>query len=398
MEFIIFNALLYLITLIVYWKIKCRFDLGFLILVAYALIASLAIPYDYFLGSIYPHEVTLLPFVYLFIVLLIFIRPYLKYDESIVERLKVRSLTKLKIIAYLLILSMFFSAYILLPEAIKNVQGGEWRNVRNELYSGDLEVVMYNNFIEKIMLIYNQYFRVLSILIFFYFLTLKRQSKIFIFLLGLSCFVPIMLMSICTSSRGMMLNVFLEFAAGFILFKPQFTEATKKKIYTTGIVFVSIILIYSIAVTVSRFGEETSYGSSELSLLDYFGQPMVVFNDGVFDMYSFANGKYFFKLLFEILGFDSTYDQIRMGGHWGVGFYTFIGAFFIDFGPIGTLIIALVFPFFIKKNVDRKVIYFENLFLYFFFFLFFLEGVFVTGESSVISWLFAITAYLFLKL
>lgn len=397
MEYIIFNALLYLFTLIVYWIIKRKFNLGFLILTAYTLIASLAIPYDYFLGLLYPHDVTLLPFVYLFIVLLIFIRPYLKYDENLVDKIKVRSVNKLKIIAYLFILSMFFSAYILLPEAIKNIEGGEWQDVRNELYSGDLEVAKYSNFLEQIMLIYNQYFRLVSIVIFFYFLTLKKQNRLFIVLLGLSCFVPIMLMSICTSSRGMMANLFLEFLAGFFLFKSQLSVAIKKKLYKVGLIFVSTILVYSIAVTISRFGEETNYGSSELSLLDYFGQPMLVFNDGVADMDSYANGKYFFKILLEILGYDATYDQVRMGGHWGFGFYTFIGSFFIDFGPIGTFIIALFFPILIKRNVDGKVIYFENLFLFYFFFIFFLEGVFVTGESSIIAWLFAMVVYLFLK-
>lgn len=396
MEYVIINAILYILTLFIYWRKSQAVDLGFVILTVFTIIAVLGVFNFYLLDALYKRTITFPPFVYLFIVLLMFIRPYLlvNYEDKII---KVRSLKKIEIIIYLYILSSFISVFIILPNVLKNISSGEWSQIRNDLYSDDLPV-FYNNFIEHIALVFNQYFRLLSILVFFYFITLKKYSAKFLIVLGLSCVLPVFLMSVATSSRGVIVNLTMQLVTAYLLFKKHIPTKINRIFYFLAIFFIAIFLIYSIQVTNSRFGDDSGYQySSNYSLLDYFGQPMLVFNDGVAGMYDFANGKYFFQFFLDILGLDSSFSQKDLGGSWGTGFFTFIGSFYIDFGPIGTFIIALFLPIFIKKNISGKFIYFENLFLYYFFYLFFLEGVFVTGDGAVLPWFFTILIYLFLK-
>lgn len=401
MEYVIINALLYTVALLIYWRYKHQIDLGFIVLASLTIIGILGIPTYYLLNFLVQRNITLLPYLYLFIVILLFIRPYLSTKGDLFDRIKVKSQNKIELIAYLFIISSFFSFYILLPIALQNIKDGDWNQIRNELYNGDVDIIYKNSF-ERILLIFNQYFRLISIIIFYYYLTFQKKSKMIIFLLGLSCVIPTVLSSISIASRGMIVNLLIEFLAGFVLFKKSLPNSIIKSLYIISIFIVSLLLFYSIVVTNSRFGENSSQYStgltSSLSLLDYFGHPMLTFNDGIASMHKYANGKYFFHYILDALKIDADINQSELGGNWGTSFFTFVGAFYIDFGPWGTLLLSIILPYFIKKNIMGDVIYFENLFLYYFFYIFFLEGIFVTGQSAIIPWLFASLIYLFLKL
>lgn len=395
MDYVIINAIIYVVTVLIYWRYRKQFDLGFFILIVFASIAVLAIPHHFFLDSLYKRSISFLPFIYLYVVLLLFIRPY--FGFNLTSKIKARSIKKLERLVYLFVIASFISIYAVLPFALANIESGEWSQVRNELYEDDL-VIYYSNFLEHLMLIINQYLRLIAILILFYFIGLQKHSVALMILLGLSCVIPTLLVSVVTSSRGTLVGLMMEFVAGFIIFKQQIPPSIKKIIYFSFLITIAVFLIFSIAVTDSRFGQDSGYDySSSFSVLDYFGQPMLVFNDGIASMHNYANGKYFFKFIFDALSINSDINQYKLGGNWGLSFFTFIGAFYIDFGPFGTFFLALILSYFILKNIKRRVIYFENLYLYYFFYIFFLEGVFVTGYSSILTWIFAFIIYFFLR-
>ena len=395
MEYIIINAIIYGVTLIIYWRYNRRIDLGFLILAVFTIVAILAIPNHFFLDTLYKRSISLIPFIYLYVTFLLFIRPYL--GVNLPNSIGLRSLRKLTGIMYLYIFSSLISVYAVLPYAIKNIDSGEWNQVRNDLYSDEF-AAYYSNSFEHLMLVISQYINSLAILTFFYFLSLQKFSKKFMFLLGLSCILPVLLVSVVTSSRGTLVGLLMQCLAGYIIFKTQIPIRIKKVIYISFIATIVVFLIFSIAVTNSRFGEDSGYDySSSFSLLDYFGQPMLVFNHGIASMHDYANGKYFFGYILDAFQMDTNINEKLLGGNYGQGFMTFIGTFYIDFGPLGTVLLSLILSYFISKNIKGKIIYFENIFLYFFFYNFFLQGVFVTAPSSIINWLLAFLLYFYLK-
>jgi oligosaccharide repeat unit polymerase len=151
--------------------------------------------------------------------------------------------------------------------------------------------------------------------------------------------------------------------------------------------------LYSIAVTVSRFGDNAK-GSS---LLSYFGHSMLTFNYGLADsIHTYMNGEYFFSWFFDKLGL-TQYGGVEhsvLGTHFGTAFYTFVGAWYLDFGPLGTFIIAIIFPFIIslcfryKKSVDIADIY-----MFLFYMDYLVMGVFVIGRGNALVWLMAFLIY-----
>ena len=152
-----------------------------------------------------------------------------------------------------------------------------------------------------------------------------------------------------------------------------------------------MMIIFSIAVTNSRFGEL----DVSSSLLHYFSHSFLTFNYGVVDsIENFANGKYFFNFFY-----DSQYiDFFHLGTHFDTSFITFVGTLYLDFGPTGTFLIALIVPFFFNfKKKSGKNIDFGDLHLYSFYLSYLLIGVFVIGTSNSLDWIIALSFYWLLK-
>jgi oligosaccharide repeat unit polymerase len=393
MEIVIFNALLYTSTFLIYLVNKKSFDLGLLFLFIYSVVAIVAIPHHFFLDIIYKRDISILPFIYLFFVFLLFFRPYLGWNMKNV--VLVRSMEKLRFLAFIYFISSIIAVKLMAPTALANLQSGEWGKIRQEIYTTD-KVLLYENGFEHLMLLINQYLRGFVILVFFQFIYLRKIGALYTCLLGFSLIIPVFLISMIQSSRGMLIDISLELLAAYVIFKNFLPTFARKIIRLGALISLFGVLSFSFAVTNSRFGENSGAEVSTIfSLLDYFGQPMLVFNHGVAGMEGFANGKYFFSYILDMFEINTEFNEVELGGKFGQGFMTFVGNFFIDFGPWLTLGIAGFIPIFINNMVRKEIIYIENLFLFYYFYCYFLKGIFVVAPGSIVGWLIAIFIYLF---
>lgn len=157
------------------------------------------------------------------------------------------------------------------------------------------------------------------------------------------------------SSRGLLVEFILSIIVCFYLFKAKFTNSLLRHIKLLFGVLLFLILLYSFSVTASRFGDETDKlpeeYSQNISLVDYFGQSFLVFNSGVYPMHTYANGKYMLKYLYSIAGEDTSIEQNVLGASYGTGFFTFVGALYIDFGPfIYNFVCFIISSLFEKKS------------------------------------------------
>lgn len=147
------------------------------------------------------------------------------------------------------------------------------------------------------------------------------------------------------------------------------------------------------AVTISRFGDNlsTGYDSSESSLLSYLGQSMLYFNYGVMDSTTeYAWGGYMFDK-------SDAVNQIR-GSHFGYSFITFIGTLYIDYGPLGTFLLAIAASNLMKRMIKTRRYGIPELFLTLYYLMYLFNGVFVNGLGYGYQWLETIIIYLLLKL
>ena len=151
-------------------------------------------------------------------------------------------------------------------------------------------------------------------------------------------------------------------------------------------------MVFVLSVSNSRFG--SSFLSS--SLLHYFSHSFLAFNYGVADSITdFAYGKYFFNKIFGSIPLDFDY----LGTHFDTSFITFVGTLYIDFGPIGTFLIAMIIPVFFNGIIKRrKRIDFSDLYIYSFYLNYLFIGVFVIGYDNFLNWAIALGFYKIFKI
>jgi oligosaccharide repeat unit polymerase len=390
MEIVIFNASLYLITLLIYWRKRRKIDIGVILLSLYTLVAIVCV-FNYALGGDI-WELRLWPFLYLYIVVMLFFRPYFFDNDTLFEKLKVRNRQVLRIMFVLYIFFALVAIYYSLDEAIYNLRTTQWAFIRNELYKGQVE--LYSNQVERAAKIFVDYLRPLFIILFFYYLTKKDANTLWLVVSAIAIIIPVTLAAIIVVSRGMFVTLALDLFAGYLIFRKGISKAIKKKLGIIFLIFLILALSFSINVTISRFGESQKW----LSILDYFGHSMLTFNYGIADsIIRFGNGKYFFDWFLPFLNIEPI-DFDLLGSHFGTRFFTFVGAWYIDFGPVATFLIALILPslmagiFRYKKRVDIA-----DLFIFLFYLDYLLGGVFVVGKGYALPWSITFLVYLIIK-
>jgi oligosaccharide repeat unit polymerase len=392
MELVIFNALLYVGALFIYWFIRRKIDAGFVLISVYTLVAILGIPL--YITTANQWKITLWPYLYLFTVLMLFFRPYFFDSDSLYKRLNVSNNKVLKIISTLYIICAFIAIYHSMPQAIANIRSGEWLIIRNNLYAGD--IVQYTGQTERIAKIFVQYLDIVAIVVLYYFLTLQNIKRLRIILLAIAVIIPTFLTSFIIASRGMLLNLFINLLLGYIIFQKEIPKNIKWAIRIFAISLLVIVFIFSLAVTISRFGES----DQSSSLLLYFAHSFMTFNYGVADsIQNYAGGRYFFNWFYDILGLNSTINFNQLGTHFDTAFITFVGTLYIDFGPIGTFLIALFVPIIISRSFRyKKTVDIADIYMFTFYLSYLVNGIFIVGRGNSLSWIMAALIYIILKI
>ena len=200
--------------------------------------------------------------------------------------------------------------------------------------------------LDYIILNYEYYFAIAALICGFN--CLCQGRKLVAITLIILPFLSDFLEGIRMGSRSTIASDILMYLGAFILYKKLFSKTTKRVFVIISSVAGLIILAFIIAMTTGRFGtDEVSAG-----IWDYFGQSMLRFNYGISDS---LNGTFYgsqtFGYFYKYLGISvptSLYAD-TLGCHVSSGFITLFGFLCLDFGYIGTLIVALILPWIIIR-------------------------------------------------
>lgn len=393
MEIAIFNALLYVAALLIYYlHTRKTMDFGFVLLFAYALTAVTCV--FWYAYNPVNWKLTTWPFIYLFGICILSFRPFFIYPSSYIsENIKIRKLNVLNIFCYIFITCAITATFFSINDVIKNITTNDWVQIYSE--SGDK--ILYTTQLERFTKIFTQYLHPIATIALFYYLTLNRKKWLFLILLCISIIGSVFATAIIVGARGLIVIRFMSVFIGYIFFQKSYSKKLKRIIlyFSSSILF--IVLLYAFAVTESRFSNYYSTLDEKSSILYYLGHSMLAFDYGIADtIQKFMWGDFLFKTNMNLyyLGFDST-----LGTHFGTQFFTFVGAWYLDFGPFGTLIIAILLPILLFSNFRKKKVFdIADLYLYFFFYMFLLNGVFVYGRGYFIQWVMSFAVYIILKI
>ena len=363
----------WIITFIVYWKKKKVFGTGLLIVSSYIFYAVVSFslynnPYAVSMFKV----LTFFPFVYLFVMLLIFLQPVLKYNEkNIIQQ---PSISLINTISW----SIVIVTLITLPSVLGHIQDGVTLILTSEEGGKDL----YNEFREGEHTSYSflNYFYALrnissdiSVLFLFNYLTLSQKNKFLMLGLLLGAFTSV-LSSLADGLRTEASMKILLFFGSYFLFKEQLSTTVRRTMKTIGIVLLSFVFVVMAALTISRFS--LSEGGANFQVERYIGQANLNFNNYCLDAGGIRYGdrtcNVFKKLLLfdnvpnDIMSTRAKYSKMKINDG---SFYTFVGDFALDFGPIfGALILiifSILFCLLTKPKKRGKILFHQLILVYF---------------------------------
>lgn len=389
--FVNINAIAYVLLLVLAWYKRKTFDIYVLLVFLYAFTAVMCV------GNFYSERegywtLGIGAFIYLFIVLLIFLYP-----------IKHFSLESKKFIfkdngyyVTLSIIFIFFAIYDIITSfghTQEIIQSGAYADLRLQAYTDAESVEYYSSGFQRFAKNTNSYLKPFAIAYFYNKLTQEKTNKFFIIALFVAIVAPSFIAAVADASRAMLVIIASQLAIGYFIYKQSIPRSRKRLLMFGALAVLAVFIAYSLAVTVSRFGDEANN-----SLFFYFGHSMLAFNDGVFySMTQFSCGSKFLDWFVSLFGLESYFPR-AMGVTRPGAFITFIGSLFTDFGFWGTPLIALLGVFIMNRFFTKPYIKMSNTIMIIFYCTTIANGIFVSPLHRGLSWLMTFVVYFIVKL
>ena len=253
-------------------------------------------------------------------------------------------------------------------------------------------------------IIYNV-FSDIGILLYFYYLAFIPKKRI----LSIGFIVAIILGLLLPISKGLRTGVTMKIftiLCAYITMK-RFIPIEKRKIINrVGGICLGIVIFLMTVLTLSRFGNR--YEGPLTYVVNYVGQGNLHFDTKALDAggirYGDRTANTFKRLLMfddvpnSIMDVRSKYSHLKMDDSI---FYTFVGDFVLDYGPILTILLFTVFSMITSKitKIKKNRLYFHQLIILFMVMCICTQGSFYlfnysfTGNLCIIA--FALTYVIF---
>lgn len=369
---LIFNTSLYLLAFIFIIKHRKFLSIASLIFFLYAIVSVVS----FFLFNdansyYYFKEVTFFPFIYLFVLLLIASYPILKLNEKEIQKLYLPSIQLVIAFTIFVIIVFFLSVFgiigsfdqILANLIIDSSKAGDiYLQTRTAQGSPGINII---GVLAPALRDYPQF-------LLFYFLTFRKVNKLLIILLIIVVLISI-LSGLVNGLRGNVIFVLLSSVFCYLFFKGFYSSRVRKRIKIGILIGLVVISIPFIAISIGRFSTPTSSIDSGYALKTYTGQSFLYFNNYGLDANGIRDGERTMNL-FKRMVYDNVpkgWEEVRhkhreMKMDDGV-FSTFIGEFTLDFGPIVTFFLFVLFSIFmtIKTKIRETAYLHQTLLLYF---------------------------------
>lgn len=388
----VLNFLLFGIILLSYYLKKKRVDVPFMLILLYAIIALMGVFFfpDFSLNR----QIELWPFIFLALTCYLYFNPIIKakgvYNYS--SDVKISTGLELMFVLYILCAIIKIGGDFTF---VKNaIVGGDWLMMKADLYNG-LSIGNRNGIIAYLANLYVSVFMHAILIYSMYTFTKEDISILKSMFLLLIALTPYIMECILYVYRGGLLTISYLTLMIFLLYYKKMVSRKRRALIIGLSIVASLILVLTLAISLSRFGESGAGGS----IVSYLGQSMLVFNAGIATpISSYANGRYFFL---NFLGLDKSDvwidSRYNISTSDGSALNTFIGCSYVDFGPVLTIIIAIVISCLLSQLFKRRSVVFADLYLFAFYLDFLILGVFHCTEGFALRIFMATALYVVLR-
>lgn len=214
------------------------------------------------------------------------------------------------------------------------------------------------------------YFKVVTLILFFYYLSLPNRRKWVIVGLFMASTVP-MLFNISIGSKTEAIFYILSFIGFYLLLKDSYVEKTKIFLKRFLVLLSSIVVIVAVALSIGRYTLGNNYMDVDTGdfLTQYTSESMYNFNGNAIHEERHLLGFETMQPVLITLGLTDvqmrdryTYLQTRMNTspRW---FYSYIGDLVIDWGTVGTFILICFLSYMFSQIKIRSEMRLEDLML-----------------------------------
>ena len=393
MEYTVIYSMIFVFCFVLFLLLKPS-NVFLIILAEYTIIGIASVACIYF-GYIETQDIKLWPYLYSILVIIICILPFKSYN-TYQSQLNINlNDSAIYFFMTIYILLSVVAVHVFWPYVSSLLASQDWNTNRDFLYTND--VIIVRNRLEWLAINFTSYFQIPALIISFL-LICADKAKMGRKLLLIFTTLTVSMKAMYGSSRGILLDYLLLILAMFFVFKKWMPR--KRVIIISSILSIIALasLLYSIDVTVSRFGTRTQFGNNSAigSLIYYFGHSPIIFNAKISRAKDMLMGGFVFGPLLSILGINS-FNKAALGIDWGTSFYTFVGYFYIDWGIIGTLALVICLSYRMYMIMNSKKISISSLYSVFFYYSFLEKGAFVIGRAFIIEFSVYIFIHFFIK-
>lgn len=405
---LVVNALVYSLTLYVYHRKKKSFNVGELLLIIYVTAAWFSVAFyahEMFESSIHYGDLTWSAYLYLYVALILFFYPVLRFDNNKIIRYEHPDSTRYYVLSYILFGASVLYIILYLPYAVKGLSGDIAAN-RDLVMETGVQVVK-DPILSLFVRVYGALNSIAILLSFYGLVFLKKHRRFATLFFIVSVSAPLV-SSFAYSARTDI--VFLSMSMGFlyILFYKFIDSRLRWKINIGIAAVVCALFFIGYIITISRFGDIDNF-PLEYFLVKYPGESFVNFSTVLFGKTSgFTDGYTNFPLFRRMFGLEyfKTLSDKRafiesVTNVPSFIFYQFVGSFYIDFGAVGALLLAAFTGMVSSKIVkSQSVIGFHQLIVLTLLLDVYAKGVFyfpLGHEEGNLRIIFTIIIYLYFR-
>lgn len=369
--YILLLNLAWLITLVIYQRKTSQIDAGTIVLSSYLLYAVFSLllfnsPFYFF------DDMELFPFIYLFLMQLLFFSPILRFGSQEINEIQRPSSIILLVVNLVFIITSLMQLPKIISEfAISIIKLLTVSSGGQELYNDAMadSVSLGDGSISNLPSIITNAYGNFGVLLFFFYLTLEKRNVLITVGLFIACIISI-LNNISLGQRGPIMEIVLSMVVTYFALRKFFQPSVKKVINIAGIVLLTATIVPIVALTNSRFSE--SKEGSNATVYFYVGQENLFFNNNGLDNGGIRYGDRTFPFFKKMLGFQNVPDNFweRRNKYPNLiindeMFINFVGDFTLDFGPFLPPLIFIIFTIFVlnKTIVKDGILLFHQLIL-----------------------------------
>lgn len=357
--YLIINALIWWVTFFYYQYNHKQFNVGSGILLMYATISTMAI--HLFFSKRFNYlfdDLTFFPFIYLYLMIMIATYPltHLQYDK--IRRITVNE-TLLKILCTLVIIATI----IKLPNLISQISNNFMLLLNNSDFglktyqkTASINMTRTESQMNIVAIISNMLVNISPMLLMFC-LYFRKTSRWIVFVLIIATLTT-PLSGLMSGARFAASKTLFNLSFLLLFFYKFFNDKVKRRVKIYAVITAALIITPFLAITISRTHGDIEH--TTLSIERYASESILNFNNHALDAGGTREGNYTAGVMKKLIGMDAKIyyaERVRDYRYMSMNesiFYTFVGDFTLDYGPIPSVFIFIFTAIFFYQALRIK--------------------------------------------